>query len=340
VYVVWSDTTTGNGDIYFKSSTDNGTTFGGRKNLSNNTGLSLSPKIATSGNNVYVVWSDTTTGNGDIYFKASTSNGANFTGRKNLSSNNAGNSISTQIATSGKGNVFVVWSDTTTGNGDIYFRASKDSGAKFGAKRNLSSNNAGNSISPQIATSGNNVYVVWSDNTPGNSDTFFRASTNNGANFTGNRTLSRDAGSSYDPKIATSGEGNVFVVWEDNTVGKNISKSFYILFRTSTNAGANFTAKEYLSRNVGQLADFSQITTAGDNLYVVWSDISSYQGVYQVFLRAVIANGTTISDPIKISNSTGSSISPQIATSGDYIYIVWQDNSTGNGDIYFRRGVS
>jgi hypothetical protein len=252
----------------------------------------------------------------------------------------SGISSSPQIATSGKSNVYVVWSDTTTGNGDIYFRSSTDNGTKFSSKRNLTLRNNGVSISPQIATSGNNVYVVWSDSTPGNSDTFFRASTNNGANFTGNKTLSRDVGSSYDPKVATSAKGTVYVVWEDNTVGKNnISKSFYLYFRASINAGANFTDKQYLSRNIGQLADYSQITASGDNAYVVWSDISSYQGIHEVFLRAITDNGTNISDPIKISNSAGSSISPQIATSGDYIYVVWQDNTTGNGDIYFRRGV-
>jgi hypothetical protein len=340
MYVVWSDTTTGNGDIYFKAS-NNGTTFSSRKNLSNNTGVSSSAKIATSGkSNVYVVWSDTTTGNGDIYLKASTDSGFNFTGKKTLSSKgDVGNSISPQIATSGKSNVYVVWSDAITGNGDIYFRASADNGTKFSNKNNLSIRSAGSSISPQIAASGNNVYVVWSDNTHGNSDTFFKASINNGAKFTGNKSLSRNVGSSYDPKVAASGN-NVYVVWEDNTVGlNNISKSFYLYFRTSINAGANFTDKEYLSRNIGQLADYSQIIASGNNAYVVWSDISRYQGVYDVFLRAITDNGTAISDPIKISNTNGSSISPQIATSGDYIYVVWQDDTTGNGDIYFRRGV-
>jgi hypothetical protein len=35
-------------------------------------------------------------------------------------------------------------------------------------------------IEPQIAVSGRNVYVVWSDDTPGNADIFFRASTDKG----------------------------------------------------------------------------------------------------------------------------------------------------------------
>ena len=48
VYVVWDDKTiTGNGEILFKRSTDGGASFSNTPiNLSNNTGMSVEPKIA------------------------------------------------------------------------------------------------------------------------------------------------------------------------------------------------------------------------------------------------------------------------------------------------------
>ena len=45
----------------------------------------------------------------------------------------------------------------------------------FGATINLS-NNGAFSAAPAIATSRNSVYVVWHDNTPGNSDILYRKS--------------------------------------------------------------------------------------------------------------------------------------------------------------------
>src|SRR5829696_3153595 len=150
VYVVWSDNVnaTGNGDIYFKRSVDNGTSFGNIKNLSNNTSYSDSFHTAISGSNVYVVWSDNATGNGDIYFKRSVDNGTSFGNTENLSNDN-GKSYGAQIVISGN-NIYVVWADDSTGNGDIYFKRSVDNGTSFGSTQNLSTN-PGNSTAAQIA---------------------------------------------------------------------------------------------------------------------------------------------------------------------------------------------
>ena len=73
-YVVWEDTTLGNLEIFFRASQGLGTI-----NVSNNTGFSVNPQIATSGNsNVYVTWEDSTPGNDDIFFRASNNNGTSF----------------------------------------------------------------------------------------------------------------------------------------------------------------------------------------------------------------------------------------------------------------------
>jgi hypothetical protein len=52
----------------FKRSADNGTSFGSTKNLSTNPGNSTAAQIAVHQDNVWAVWEDATTGNGDIFF--------------------------------------------------------------------------------------------------------------------------------------------------------------------------------------------------------------------------------------------------------------------------------
>ena len=150
-----------------------------------------------------MVWADQSTGNGDIYFKASTDGGATFSSDR--LSNNAGRSFSPQIAatvsasssSSNNNNVYVVWADetTTTGKADIYFARSTNSGANFFSSdiKNLSNNLGGSSRpppQPQIAVSENNVYVVWHDTSiastpsvPSKDDIFLTKSTDDGASI-------------------------------------------------------------------------------------------------------------------------------------------------------------
>jgi hypothetical protein len=145
----------------------------------------------------YTVWNDDTSGNSEILYKRSA---ISFDSTIDLS-NNAGLSGRPAIAASGN-NVYVVWNDNTLpGEFEILYRRSTDGGANFGATINLS-NNAGFSSVPAIAASGNNVYVVWQDATPGNNEILYRRSTDGGANFGATINLSNNAGISSNPAIA------------------------------------------------------------------------------------------------------------------------------------------
>src|SRR5215207_7512812 len=240
VYVVWSDNATGNGDIYIKRSVDNGTSFGNTENLSNNTSYSDSFHTAISGSNVYVVWSDNATGNGDIYFKRSVDNGTSFGNTENLSTN-PGNSTAAQIAAY-QDNVYVVWEDATTGNGDVYFKRSVDNGTSFGNTENLSNDN-GKSYGAQIVISENNIYVVWADDSTGNGDIYFKRSVDNGTSFGSTQNLSTNPGNSTAAQIAAY-QDNVYVVWEDATTGNGD-----IYFKRSVDNGTSFGNTENLSNN-------------------------------------------------------------------------------------------
>jgi len=87
-------------------------------------------------------------------------------------------------------------------NDYIFFRASTNNGVSFGIPINLS-NNTGFSANPQIAASGNNVYVTWQDNTPGNNDIFV-ISNNQPFGFGTPINISNNLGGSVMPQISAS----------------------------------------------------------------------------------------------------------------------------------------
>ena len=86
------------------------------------------------------------------------------------------------IATSDN-NVYVTWWTNKTGNDEIMFRASTDTGVTFGDKMNLSNTTEADSDDAEIAASGNSVYVTWWERNDTSDEPVARVSNDNGATF-------------------------------------------------------------------------------------------------------------------------------------------------------------
>ncbi len=69
VNVTWRDDRDGNQEIYYKRSTDGGSSWGADIQLTNSAGISDRPSIAVWGSTVHVVWQDIRDGNFEIYYK-------------------------------------------------------------------------------------------------------------------------------------------------------------------------------------------------------------------------------------------------------------------------------
>jgi hypothetical protein len=79
VYITWWSNKTGNMEVMFRASTDNGVTFGDKMNLSNTTEAdSDDAEIAASGNSVYVTWWERNETSDTPVARVSNDNGATF----------------------------------------------------------------------------------------------------------------------------------------------------------------------------------------------------------------------------------------------------------------------
>ena len=302
VYVAWYDT--GEKDAFFKRSIDSGGSFQGVVNLSNSGTVDNSNRnlvaLAAAGTNVYVAWDDFF-GSSDILLKRSTNNGATFSSVRNLTGTGGFDAIGPDLVAIGS-NIYATWSDFDGSDYETFFARSTNSGGTFSTKINLS-NNAGASISSQVAVSGANVFVTWHDDTPGNLDVLMKRSVNSGGSFQAVKNLSNNGGSSINPQVATSGS-DVYFTWHDFTPG-----NWEVLLRRSADNGATLKPLVQISNNAGTSMN-PQVTTVGSSVYIIWMDNSP--GNFEIFERRSHNNGATWQPTRNLSNNAGSSAYPQV----------------------------
>jgi len=196
-----------------------------------------SPTVAcsSSGQNVYLAWRGDKSGNAEIYVRRTTDYGESWGPVAKLTSN-SGVSSSPAVSCSSDGEyVYLAWEDDSPGNSEIYFRRSVDYGQSWNSTVKLTAN-PGNSVSPSLACSGSGqyVYLVWMDDTPGNYKIYLRRSTEYGDTWSSSTRMSSSVGNSIAPSVTCSSGGQyVYLAWADLTTG-----NFEILSKRSTNYGA------------------------------------------------------------------------------------------------------
>ena len=248
-----------------------------------------------------------------------------------------------RLAASGN-KVYAVWEESHDGTNRIMFAKSTDRGNTFSKPANLTSGIRVDSETPSIGAFENTVYIVWTDNSPGNYDIFFIKSTDGGNTFSKPLNLSNDPGLSYLPRIATAGKNSVYVVWTDNSPG-----NYDILFTKSSDGGGSFDKPIILS-NLKGVSNFPNIVASGNNVYVVWShknntdfDPSNTENqtqTYNVFFTKSLDLGNSFSKPVNLSDDTANSQSPAVAISdSNSVYVVWTDNSIGTYETFFTKSL-
>jgi hypothetical protein len=268
VHVIWRDFRDENAEIYYKRSLDDGATWSEDIRLTNNPAHLEYPSIAVSGSNVHVVWMDYREESnaiyGEIYYKVSLNNGANW-GNDTRLTNDPAVSWYPSIAVSDS-NVHVVWYDRRDGNSEIYYKRSLDNGVNWSQDFRLT-NNIDDSYSPSVGVSCSNVHVVWRDNRDGNDEIYYNQSFDNGTNWGTDKRLSYNSAESWSPSIAVS-DSNVHLVWMDRRNGFNGE----IYYNHSFDNGANWDTDTTRLTNDPAVSWFPSIAVSGSNVHVVWED--------------------------------------------------------------------
>jgi hypothetical protein len=330
IYVVWSDETPGNNEIYFKKSTDGGLTWSAAKRLTYSSSFSMSPAIAVSGSNIYVAWGeyDSATLGDEVYFKKSANGGNTWQTSKRLtytSDDNYFPFLSVDIAVQGA-NVYLAWHDDGPGNHEIYFRKSVDGGANWQTAQRLTYT-SGSSEDPAIGVRNTAVYLAWHDDTPGNDEVYFRKSNDGGTTWQSVKRLTNNSSWSQAAAIAVS-VANVYMTWNDGTPGNN-----EIYFRKSTDGGANWQTAQRLTFTAGE-SNCPSVGVNGSIVFITWYDDTP--GNNEIYCLASGDGGSTWQPIQRLTFTSGWSSNPALAINSSMVCIVYDDMTPGNDEIYWK----
>ena len=282
------------------------------------------PDIAIDGNgNLHVVWTDIISGVPTVQYSGST-DGVSWSGAVTLYPRwSWGNAA---IAIDSQDNLHVVFDSYSFENIDEILYTSSSDGETWPEGVNIS-NNEGNSSLPDIAIdSGDALHVVWQDDTEGNFEIYYSASSD-GETWSAPLNISNNEGYSGYPAVAIDGEDTLHVIWMDGTFSGN-----EVLYSTSSDGE---TWSDPL--NISSMDGWSQnpdIAIDGDDvLHVVWEDSAIGEGGYEI-LHSSSSDGEVWSGPFNVSNNEGGSAYPVIAIDGG-LQVVWDDFTPGNHEIFY-----
>jgi len=346
VYAVWADEDTES--IYFARSPDGGLSWVGRKIIGNGNFARIARD--QDGTLYAVMGMDHSRPISPIYFVKSTDGGNSFITPLEIEAGH-----NPDIAVSQHGEViYLVWDISVSEKPVTLFTKSTDAGETFQTSIQVSDPAAALATHPQVLTMGygNYVWVTYTRKfTPDNDGTPYRhknmltRSSDYGINFDTATQIAPEEHNSAHPNMIYCQDGTFYVVWRHDYYAYN-----HIYLRRSDDLGKTFQplpgqlnfAADRIDDGDFYFTDCSTPTATSDrfgNIYIAFAD-SANGAINDIYFDKLTKENPKFGKDLRLDGATGSSSQekPAIAVDayGNNICVMWQDDRSGNYDIYCR----
>lgn len=262
-------------DIYYRRSTDNGTTWQSETLLCTDPNGEYGgwhPCAAVCGDTVHLVWEDDRNGDDLIYYKRSIDAGRTWTQDRAIA-RDMGAWLAT-IAVWGR-NLHVVWENFNALR--VNYRSSTDGGNNWGTQVTFPSEAV--SYAPCVDVSHDTVHVVYSDGSETNFDQlYYRRSIDNGRTWEPETMLTRDNDFTWSADVAVSGS-NVHVV-------RLLMDFYHIWYHRSTDGGLTWEPGFEISSYLPMQCMGHAVAVYDSTVHVLFDGmIPESTGFYEIYYR-------------------------------------------------------
>jgi len=320
VYTIWYDYRDGNGEVYFKRSTDGGTSWNPDQRLTNNPDTSQHPSLAVSGASIHVAWMDRRDGNFEIYYQCSTDRGTTWGPETRLTRDpfqSWGPAISVSGAT-----VHIAWGDEQDQQYGIFYIRSTDGGATW--TPNIRLNQSDGWPGPALAASQTDLHVAWMVLW----GIGYQRSTDGGTTWSRDTMLVQSPVGAGFPSVDAQGP-EVHLAWQDARDGNP-----EIYYKRSSDRGATWSSDIRLTFDTSYTG-IPSVTASGNNVHIVWWD--GRDANLEIYYKRSTDGGASWDSDTRLTYGANASIYPSTAVSGSTVHLVWADGRDGNREIYYKR---
>jgi len=220
IWLFWSSSRTGNYDLFFKTSSDNGTTWTNTAPLTENSGQDLAPSVIQDTNGtIWVVWQFFGTEDySDLFCKTSSDNGTTWSNATKLTTNFYNDKLPS-IAQMRDGTIWVVWQYSTGTEEDVI--ACKTYNGSWSNATQLTEGTEHDGNPSIMQARDGTIWVFWSrDFAHGpafQNDLCYKTSIDNGATWLEDVQLTTDQDWNEDhPSAAQISNKTIWLTWQSN----------------------------------------------------------------------------------------------------------------------------
>lgn len=282
------------------------------------------PKLAASGERVYIAWTDERSGDSQIYLASSTDGGKTFSVKP---SPHKGKSA--EVAAEGE-SLYLAWQGSEVeGGAVVYFSRSTDGGTTFEDARKVDGGSSAPQINPAVAVAGGRVFIVWQDLRDNEEDIYIATSVDGGVTLSpGVRVHSQNDGLQTHPTVASDGS-KVYVVWQSLESGRNH------IYMSRSEDGLNWVDPVRIDDGSSGGGEHPILKSASGSVYVAWHDNRS--SFFDVFSAPSTSGGVSWGANKRVNEAAGAHGGAYPAMAIDpqgYIYLAWQDSRNPIVHIY------
>ncbi len=325
LWTVWSSPRTGDYNLWYKTSGDGGASWSADTQLTtvgNFDGYSAITQ-ADDGK-LWTVWTSDRTGNYDLWYKASTDDGATWSADTQLTTHSSIDYYPA-ITQASDGKMWVVWSSSRSGNYDLWYKTSGDGGATWSADTQLTDHTDGDDVPAITQASDGKLWIVWNSGRSGNYDLWYKTTTDGGATWSVDTQLTTDSSFHREPAITQASDGKLWVAWVSYRSGNPD-----IWYKTSNDAGATWGTDTRFTRFIGRDERPALASLTNGKIGIAWD--SDRSNDYRDIWFGIPGEREDLNPPPYVS-STDHQPSPNPDSDDTITVRAWAQDETGVASV-------